>query len=1315
MSGRKLIVMLVVFLSATWCFASSQNATVSGGVYDTSGKPIPGIRVVLDNPALGFERDATTGDDGAYTITEVPPQDGYRITAYRGATKLDARAGLTVTVGEEKNILPPLHEVPAVATGGNEVKEQRLSAVSTETLSTSISGVISGDQLRSLPLFNRNFLALGLLTPNTHDTEGGSVLAGATFGIAGSRPNTNMFLLDGSDNTARSSNQAIPFQVNDSVQEFRVISSNANAEYGGSGGGVVNVVTRRASNDFHGNVFGYFNNDALNANQPLSVYNGTTFDRAASYAGGVNAAAVTNFSPANYNQYVATAEALGFCTDSIGATHVAGTHPCVTGGFGKDTRFNPNSILKTNDSTYQPYNSRQFGANVGGPLRKDKLFVFASYEGTQIDNPNQIFERVPSTFDRTYNPLLAAGVPNAAPYVFGSNDPNFVMAQKILALYPKSNVVAVPGVLEFFKGQAPNYTNVHNGLLRSDFAQSKNTNWSFRYSLQDLNQLHDDSLPASANYAGNGAFRQAFNQNITLTNSHTFHSGMINEGRLGFTRFRIDEAPQDGNLDATKLGFPGKQMMTVNLAGLDPQYSGASPNNPGAFGSWEDTYWEGPNPSPNAATYAQNMFPTLAGLFPMARLGAPLSAPGQRRDSTWILEDSISVVHGRHNLKFGAGYRRFDNRISNDGLSRGLVSTSSIGAFTSDSMSSITNGEAFFAPTFDYAIRQPAGYLGRFYSFAMDGFAQDSWRVSSRVVLNLGLRYDYFSTPTEASNNIWNFDPAANGLVQAGTHVVVDPYGRGCAGGKAQSYDALYEDAGGLFPFGWKCNTQGTGSLPGANRWNVGPRLGGAWDLTGSGKNVLRAGAGWFFDQQPINNVAQLMFNRPTPLNLTNPQAIYGQIFSNDLCGQCGLGITTVNQASLGAFQPLFAPFQAASSPLPVYAIDANHYNSPYTAQINFSYQHQFGSTFVGELGYIHTAGDRLAAVNNSGFDNEWFCSTSKPQAGTAASCDALNPVFTLANQAKSNYHSLFVRARVAQYKGLMMNLSYSYSRSFDNASNAVFSLPPITLQNQIFAFQYAGLGAPFRAGANAGKGASLAIGSDALAQGLTTTGAAQVFVSRYTVPQDPDNYLRDDYGRSDFDVAHRVVWDYAWDVPLFAHADARKANIFGHWRISGVFVGQSGQPYTVFSGPLGGELVQRADIFGAVTTNINNPNKYLDPGAFELASKSDDCGQYGAIGTGVTAFNGTNGQPCLGNTARNQFTGPMFVQMDMALQKGVQFGESRQLNFRAEMFNLFNNANYYNPISALSLDGGSRNPDFGRIMSAHSPFQVQLAARFSW
>ena len=231
----------------------------------------------------------------------------------------------------------------------------------------------------------------------------------------------------------------------------------------------------------------------------------------------------------------------------------------------------------------------------------------------------------------------------------------------------------------------------------------------------------------------------------------------------------------------------------------------------------------------------------------------------------------------------------------------------------------------------------------------------------------------------------------------------------------------------------------------------------------------------------------------------------------------------------------------------------------------------------------------------------------------------------------------------------------------------------------------------------------------------VTTTGAGQVINSRYTIPQDPFNFLRDDRGRSDFDQQQRVVIDYTWDVPSLSKNHGW-SKWLDYWQLSGVFTASSGQPFTIFAGPIAGEVTQRVNVTGPVQVS-DNPNGAISTSGLQLASHSAVCQNPSKSSSFLGNFlQPVPGVACTGNSGRNGFTGPDYVNMNFAVQKGFPvFGEGRMLTFRTEFYNLFDRNNFFNPISAFSLDGQTLNPDFGKIKSAHEPRQIQFAVRFTW
>jgi hypothetical protein len=1183
-----------------------------------------------------------------------------------------------------------------------------------DTLSTALSTVITSNQLRNLPLYNRNFLAVGLLVSSTHDVPAWSELKDTTFSISGQRPTSNAFMIDGMDNVASSSNQAIPFQVNDAIQEFRVTTANSDAQFGRNIGGVVNIVTRRGTAKFHGSVFGFFADSSTDATSPVSAYGGSGFNQAAAFAGPINAPAAPNtnpqfsaiYQPASYNQYVNTIAYLD--------SHVPGFAFCAApnatvGSPDCLQPFDANAVLAKHNSHTQPFSSQQFGAQAGGSFAR-RWFWFGDYEGTRINNPNPIFERVPSSYDRSHLSLFD---PTTNP----SGYADAKLAQSVLALYPQSNVQAIPDVLEFYQGQAPNYTNVDNYLGRLDFTQSDRTDWTFRYNLQHLSQLHDDSLPNSSLYPGNGAQRAVLNQNLVGTFTHRFSDSLTDVVRVGFTQFQVKETPQDASFDGAQIGLPTGPISTFFLSGLDPQYAGAKPGSNGGWGGWNDAVWSPPSSIPVMA-------PSLDGLFPFARIGAPFSAPGMRQDREIQVVDNLVWFKGKHTVRTGVDLRWLRNIFNNGGFSRGLVVSGNIGEFTSDSETCVTCFfvPAFSSPSFDYAMKQPAPFQMDFHSYVVAGYAQDTWRLKPNLTINLGLRYEYFSPHNEINNQIWNYDPLANGLVQENRKQVLDTFGTVCGQGPSLFYSAF----GLQSPLAWDCQTSGNGNFLVASETSFEPRIGIAWS-TPSGNTVIRAAFGIFYDEIPASVIAQLGFNRPVTFSLNNPQTLYGQNFETFICGfgQCGLGNSTlVSRSQLSAF------FQAASVPFALSAVDPKSFGNPLTRQFNVSLGHQITRNTSAELEYIGNYMANLPTTTNTGFNDEWFC-TASAKGNLNAPCDAFSyvPIFTTANNGYGNYNAFVFRVLTRGWHGFQARASYTYSKALDNGSQAESPVIPGPLMTQVSALGFLGTGNPllYALGANSttlqpptgifGPGAISANFSaltGLLTAGVSTTGAGRVQVTPYTIPQDPYNYLRNDYGPSDYNQTNRFILEYTWNIPT-----ASRSRWLTDWMLSGVLVAESGQPFTVFAGPIAGELTERVSLTAPLVTTGNPGQYFSNASVIQLPGTTCQNLKNGfspfAVQTTLGIRAGEAGQPCLGTSGRNQFTGPGYVDYDMAVQKLFKISEKLGLSLRAESYNLFNHPNYYNPISTYSLDGVTQYSQFGQIKSAHNARQFQFGVRLNW
>ncbi|HEY4358180.1 MAG TPA: carboxypeptidase-like regulatory domain-containing protein [Acidobacteriaceae bacterium] len=1372
-----------IFLALASGTAFSQAVVNGAVVYGNSSKPVPNVTVHLVNKNMHptVDQIAKTGDDGSYSFDNVVPGEGYAVAVYDATGKV---------VGTDPSFsvssADPLHTaVPDIdiSRGLTQERANKSGGLIQNDVSVSPGANISNEQIRVLPLYNRNFLNLGLIQPGVHDVEQGSALQGAAFSIAGARSTSTYFLLDGVDNVAASTNQAIPFQVNEAVREFRVTYANPSLRYGQGSGGIVDVITSSgdfgtAGHHWHGSVFGYFNSDSLNGSTPLSVYSNTGFAKAAAFANAPNTnnsviyldptSTATSTIPSNCNGLASSALFCGYSPQSYNAlfgllssgSPIAGAGACST-IFCTAGAFNGAGVLAANDSHSQPITSKQFGGSLGGAVGKH-AFLFGSYEGTLIDNPTPIFERVPTFLDRTTIP----GLTTAA----GSDQG---IAQALLGLYPAANVGQTgstlatntgTGIFGFYRGTAPNYTHVHTVQVRPDILLGKLGSLGLRYTGQLLDQLHDDTLPANSAYPGNGADRRAQNQSVAISHVIQFKQSR-NILNVAFTQYRVDEVAQDRRFNVAGTGLGLSSMPTIAISGIDPATTAPAGSSQGYMGGWYDSFWQTNCPAASGLGSCQSssasqgspspITPSQDGNFPMARLGAPLVAPSRHRDTEAFVSDAIELhLTNKYTLMAGGDFRYQQNFVDDGALTRGLVVSNNIGEFTHDSETcvSCTPRSAFTHPSFDYELRQPMNYTGDLRSSSFGVFVENQFHPTAHTTLIAGARYELFGQPLDTQSRLWNYSFANGGLNRQNTFGTYDAFDYQCNGG-ITFFDAVYGSFRTSVPAGGANCKQGVLKLP-SNHNDVTGMAGFSWAPGKTGRAVFRAAAGGYFDHAPASYNEKLLYNRPSPYNVLNPSAVYGQNFEStyssptcQLGTQCAFGLSTLNLVNAPSTNPItgqiatFQNYQAASAGEVLYARDSDALKTPILVQYSGSFQYRFSGSWNAEFGYVGSHGTRVPLVYDGNFTNEFYC-----QANGICGNNTYFPVFTQSDIGRSNYNSVVVRTEGRLWKGLSMHASYTWAKSLDDVASSDFPNATDSLFVQLYGRQLYGLGNPAAFalqsssagyGSNGGvRGAELSAlngaGSNvtrsqllrsanvptfaSVQSALTTTGSRSINVSRYNLPQNPLAFSSsgatpsEDYGPSDFDVRHRGVADFVYHPPFLKGAFLRG------FTLSGITTVQSGQPFTIFSGPAYNQITQRVNL--SSTTPIKttgSPTGYIT-GVTPANLPSLNSTSCPVLYAQPSLYKPNNNQgACLGNSGRNAFTGPAYFSQDLALQHSLRVHEGNNLVLRAEFFNLFNRANFYNPISEISADGVHINPEFGLIRSAHDPREIQFAVRYDF
>ncbi len=678
-----LLLGMVVGMLAGPAWSQEVTAAIVGTVTDPSGAPIAGATVTATDVDRGAQWAATTNESGAYTLPRVPAGN-YKVAVAAKGFQTAVHSAFALVLNQTARI-----DVAMKVGQVTETVEVSGAAPILQTQSTEISTIIDAKTNSSLPLASRNYIQLTLLAPGVTVvnpqglTQAQSMTSSGRPYINGNREQANSFLLDGIDNQENINNEVAYQPSVDAIQEFNLITQNASAEFGQYQGGIINTTIKSGSNNFHGSVFEFFRNDKLNAN---TWQNGLTIGSA------------------NPNPLVQEPN-----------------------GVGKKP------LLRWN----------MFGATIGGPIVKNKLFFFADFQGQRFDHPQtttryQVFtdrERAGDfgqlctegggTFDgagnctggtQLKNPTTAANIPfnNLATAGFTINP----VASALFAAtqYPHAQVDTAVGAN--FSGGVGNQLNNNQGDLKIDYNLSQNDHVFGRYSQFHVSNPFTQTFVMGAR--ANPDVSEQPGENLSLSWTHSFSPTLLNDLRVGINHVRFSSGYSDlglGNF-SDSLGIAGGNAQARGLLGLN-----------------------------------------------FANAGLDLGTQDVEQhfgDGTFQVSEGVILTRGRHIIHAGFQYWRMRENSAysgNDGV---------LGHLNFANDQTLSDAANFWLGLVSTGARQGAGQEWGMRGDTYAAFVQDDWRITSNLTINLGLRYEDHTPWTEINDHMVNFGLFTGAIEVAG-------------------------------------------------------------------------------------------------------------------------------------------------------------------------------------------------------------------------------------------------------------------------------------------------------------------------------------------------------------------------------------------------------------------------------------------------------------------------------------------------------------------------------------------------------------------
>jgi hypothetical protein len=1276
------------------------NGEIRGTVNDPSGAIVPGATVTATLTGTDSTRTVTSDSDGGFTIPELAV-GSYDVSTDAQGFKKSVTKNVVVTIGHVNFITITLQ-----VGGSADTVTVEANAVQVETTSTQLGAVMTDTAIVQLPMNTRNAYSLLQLQPGVQSQLGNDLFFGSdnagAVSVNGGRGRANNYMVNGGDGNDIFVNAPAIQPSPDAIEEFRVLTNTFDAEYGRNSGSVVNVVTKSGTNSIHGDFYEFLRNDALN-----------------------------------------------------------------TRGY-----FDPFLL---------DYKQNQFGATLGAPIKKDKTFIFGSYEGNRLvqgissgtvllPSPAEVGGNFGGPFqgaigdpafaqvlqNRTgCSAALTPGGASALAQAAGGATP-----QPYSTIFPNGQIPTqcfdptALGVFQHYVAPFQSQANpANNELISSGDRHMRGDQFTVRfdhsitpvqkftayYYFEDDNRTDPFSnfQAAGATLPGFAALFKTRTQQWNLSHTWTIGSTMVNEFRFNY--FRESQESQNHPVNTFNSVQDSCVVIPATNCFTDPAdpATGITTNLPGRVGL---------------------PFINVSGGF---AVGNNFEGELPQTGNTFQWTDNFTKIVGKHTIKFGGDVRRqrFDQFL----FFEVNGNYSFINQANGDQISGNDAYPNYFLGAAD-SYQQGSAQGENIRNTALYLFAQDSYKLTSTVTLNYGLRWELNTPYYDRGNRLQTFRPGqattqypcfistanaqALGLASDGD----------CGQATTNGNNAVFP-LGLVFP-GDKGVPRG---LTSTYYKSFAPRIGIAWSpgatdgwiakLTGGpGKLSVRAGFGLFYNpieqlvleqfsaEPPFGGstfLSQTLFNTPFTFQAGGPAPNpFGGVINQTPQTPCAVAASSMGPngcVDWSTFRPLllFGEFQP-------------HLKSQYSEQYNLTIERQLTKDMLFRISYVGTEAHHLLASHDVNFGNAQTCAeigqiAANDPTGQVSGCGPVgadSPYFIPATY--SNGAPVVVptfvppsqpfKVPASACTGLVLPYNAGTGGNCIPGGTVLSTVAPngITLVGtRPFSSPncqpFTGIGCP----ADGVPVFSNIFAEDTIAN--SNYNALQISVEKsyvhgllfqasYTFSKAIDqgasfeqelnplnfNATR---GLSLLSAKNRFVFSPVWELPIPKH-DGVAGKLANGWQLSAIISYQSGFPIRI-EDQNDGELESSFFFEDANTPTATAPVKFLNP------QKNGNVFFNPNNFTDPTSTANPSPLGQFGNTPHSLCCGPAISNTDFVVTKKTPISERWNTEFRAEFYNLFNHTQFSNPDGNFT-DGVPPNGTFGQILNTREgPRVLQFGLKF--